>query len=174
MWRRGLAHERLSELFVDFPKLQQFPGFFFFFCLPVCFLKCNSKGSTFSMAIAQNMIICVRSRQAQCSSRGAGISLPSVTWCAPTLTPTTFSGLCYSGQCAESWLESERRARELQLVKIHLKRFTKKPRGMVFPRNVNERFRTWVLIVAVLLLEPWWWLCQHCHCSPCCRHIITL
>lgn len=43
---------------VEFPKLQQYSVFL------ACFLKCNSKGSTFSMTIAQNMIICVRSRQA--------------------------------------------------------------------------------------------------------------
>lgn len=58
MWGRDLAHERLSELLCS----QNSNSTLFF--LLACFLKCNSKGSTFSMTIAQNMIICVRSRQA--------------------------------------------------------------------------------------------------------------
>lgn len=114
---------------VDFPKSQQYPGFF---CLLVCFLKSISEGSTFSMTIVQNTIICVRGRlfvseadRPSIGSRGAGTSLPSVTWCTPTFTPWCFSGLRYFGQCHESWLEYE----------CTSKKIAKKPRGMVFPRK---------------------------------------
>lgn len=71
----------------------------------------------FSMTIAQNMIICVRSRQAQHSEQR---SRDSAAEC--DLMNTYYHPF---GQCGV------RRARELQLVKIHLKNYEETQRDGV-------------------------------------------